>query len=346
MFALSANLRLARARAGTAKIWAVVKADAYGHGLERVQPALEEADGLALLELDQAARARERGWEKPILMLEGFFDETELETFTAYHLTTVVHCVEQVAILEKARLFSPLDVYIKLNSGMNRLGIRPADTGAVLRRLRESGNVGNVTLMSHFADADGPGGVAEQMAVIEQVSQWFKLPVSCANSAAILRFPQTRTAWVRPGIMLYGCSPFPDENAMSIGVTPVMTLSSQIIAVQEVEKGARVGYSGTFVAPRAMRVGVVACGYADGYPRHAPGGTPILVNGTRTGTLGRVSMDMLFADLSGLPDAGVGSSVTLWGHGLSADEVASSAGTVSYELLCGLTQRVPVKVID
>lgn len=343
--ALRGNLAMLRERAGGARIWAIVKADAYGHGLARVLPALAAADGLAILELDAAIAARERGWSKPILLLEGFFEAAELEIFSCHRLTAVIHHAGQIAMLESARLSTPIDVYLKVNTGMNRLGFAPGEAAGVLSRLRARGGVSAVTLMTHYADADAERGVAEQAAAFEALAARLGVPVSSANSAALLRHPRTLGDWVRPGIILYGCSPFPGEDASSFGARPVMTLTSRIIAVQEVEPGARVGYSGTFIAGEAMRIGIVACGYADGYPRHAPGGTPILVDGVRTRTLGRVSMDMLFADLSGLPKASVGSQVTLWGEGLSADEVATSAGTVSYELLCSLAARVPVTVL-
>jgi alanine racemase len=196
--------------------------------------------------------------------------------------------------------------------------------------------------MTHFADADGKRGVRWQLERFEAMTASAKFPRSLANSAAILRFPETHADWVRPGIMLYGCSPFADESAEKLELRPAMTLSSELIAVRTLRAGDSVGYGCTFTASEPMRVGVVACGYADGYPRHAPTGTPVLVGGKRTRTLGRVAMDMLFADLGGVPEAAVGSPVILWGEGLSADEVAASAGTVSYELLCALSPRVPV----
>jgi alanine racemase len=343
--ALRHNLRLARRRSPAARVWAVVKANAYGHGLQRAVQAFQAADGLALLEIDEAARLRESGWTGPLLLLEGFFDATDLPVFAAHRFTAVVHDAGQVAMIERAKLAAPLDVYLKINTGMNRLGFRPARAHEMLERLRASGNTASVTLMTHFADADGPRGVAEPLAAMEEASRGLALPRSCANSAALLRFPQTHFDWVRPGIMLYGCSPFPDESAGSIGLRPAMTLRSALIGVQTLAAGERVGYSGLFEAERETRVGVVALGYADGYPRHAPVGTPVLVAGRRTRTVGRVSMDLMFVDLTDVPAAGPGTEVTLWGEGLSADEVAAAAGTVSYELLCALSPRVPVHVI-
>jgi len=254
----------------------------------------------------------------------------------------VVHDPEQLAMLEKARLPRRIAVVAKLNTGMNRLGFPVEDLSGVLDRLRNCPGVGAVALMTHFADADGKRGVRWQLERFEAATTGVDLPRSLANSAALLRYPESHKDWVRPGIMLYGCSPFPDESAEALGLKPAMTLASELIAVRDLRPGDSVGYGGTYTASGPMRIGIVACGYADGYPRHAPTGTPILVCGRRTRTLGRVAMDMLFADLTGIPEAAVGSPVTLWGEGLSADEVAASAGTVSYELLCAVTPRVPV----
>ena len=340
--ALRHNLEIARARAGGARVWAVVKANAYGHGLARAVAALGTgADGFALLDIEEAVRLREGGIAQPILLLEGFFSPADLATIGTYRLATVVHSPEQLAMLEATRLATRVTVYLKVNSGMNRLGVAPEAARSFVERLRACGNVSEIVLMTHFADADGPRGVAEQLERFESGARGLALPRSLANSAAVLRHPDTRGAWVRPGIMLYGCSPFPDEPAAALGLRPVMTLASELIAVRELAAGERVGYGGTFTADRRMRIGVVACGYADGYPRHAPTGTPILVDGRRTRTLGRVSMDMLAVDLDPIPWGRVGSPVTLWGEGLSCDEVAAAAGTVSYQLLCALAARVP-----
>ncbi len=342
--ALRHNLQVARRRAPGARIWAVVKANAYGHGLARCWRAFEAADGLALLELEDALWLREQRWPKPVLMLEGFFDAGDLRLFARHRLTAVVHEEEQLSLIERTPLDASLDVYLKINSGMNRLGFRPAAVPRALERLRASGRVGSISLMTHFPDADGPRGVADPIAVFDAAAHGLDLPQSTANSAALLRFPETHRDWVRPGIVLYGCSPFEDESAHALGLAPAMTLKSRIVAVQRLSAGERVGYAGTFTASRPTRVGIVALGYADGYPRHASEGTPVLVAGRRTGTVGRVSMDLLCVDLNGLPKEGVGSEVTLWGEGLSADEVAASSGTVSYELLCALSPRVPVDV--
>ena len=340
--ALRHNLGAARLRAPRSRICAVVKANAYGHGLARAARAFAAAEGLALIELEAALELRRTGERRPILLLQGFFSPEELEPIAAHGLTTVVHNPEQLAMLEEARLPGRIAVVAKLNTGMNRLGFPVEDLSGVLDRLRNCPGVGAVALMTHFADADGKRGVRWQLERFEAATTGVDLPRSLANSAALLRYPESHKDWVRPGIMLYGCSPFPDESAEALGLKPAMTLASELIAVRDLRPGDSVGYGGTYTASGPMRIGIVACGYADGYPRHAPTGTPILVCGRRTRTLGRVAMDVLFADLTGIPEAAVGSPATLWGEGLSVDEVAASAGTVSYELLCALTPRVPV----
>ena len=339
--ALRNNLAVARARAPDARVWAVVKANAYGHGLLRAVEALATADGFALLDLEEAVRLRDAGVRKPILLLEGFFSLDDLAVVVEHGLSVVVHSEEQVDMLASAGFPARIPLYLKLNTGMNRLGFSPEAFGIALERLQGSRMAGEITLMTHFAEADGERGIREQLEKFEKVTHGLALPRSLANSAALLRFPETHADWVRPGIMLYGCSPFPDEPAESFGLRPVMTLASELLVVRELDAGDRVGYGGVFVAPKRMRIGVVACGYADGYPRHAPDGTPALVAGRRARTAGRVSMDMLTVDLTGIPEAAVGAPVTLWGEGLSADEVAASAGTISYELLCRLAARVP-----
>ena len=344
--ALAHNLRVARRHAGAARIWAVIKANAYGHGVERAARALEAADGFAVLDFEEAARLRATGVAKPILMLEGAFQARDIELLARQSLTPVIHHAGQVDLLRRSPPAAPIDVYVKVNSGMNRLGFAPGDVHAGVAALRELRQVRSITLMTHFADADGASGVQAQLAGFEHSTKDFPGPRSLANSAALLRFPETRADWVRPGIMLYGCSPFGHESAElraeALGLAPAMTLSSELIATQRLKAGERIGYGFSYQAAGEMTIGVVACGYADGYPRHAPAGTPVLVNGRRTRIVGRVSMDMITVDLTGLEDARIGSPVTLWGEGLSADEVAASAGTLSYELLCALAPRVPV----
>jgi alanine racemase len=344
--ALRSNLELARRVAPQARPLAVIKAGAYGHGLLRAAGALQHADGFAVLDLDDAVRLRQAGHDRRILLLEGFFEPLELPCFCEHGLTAVVHSPEQIRMLEQTRLTSRVAVFLKVNTGMNRLGL-PADAlRGALTRLQASGNVGEITLMTHFANADDARGIQWQLEIFRRATAGLDLPVSTANSATLLRYPAVTQGWARPGIMLYGASPFADQSAAELGLTPVMTLEGSIIAVQSLMPGDSVGYGGAFTAERRMRIGVAACGYADGYPRHAGSGTPVLVNGRRTGTVGRVSMDMLCVDLTDLPDAGIGSMVVLWGEGMPVEEVAAAAGTVSYELLCGLAARVPVVELE
>ncbi len=343
--ALRHNDAVARRHACGAPIWTVVKADAYGHGLLRVARALgATADGYALIELEGALALRHAGCRQPILMLEGFYGAEELPLFAQHRLTPVLHCAEQLRALASAALANPLPVYLKLNTGMNRLGFNADELPAALDLLRRSPQVAGITLMTHFADADGERGVAQQQASLAMiVADLGEQVISAANSAALIGHPQSPRNWARPGIMLYGASPFPEQqSAAALDLRPVMTLAAELIGVRELVAGDRVGYGGVFTAERPMPIGIVACGYADGYPRHAGTGTPVLVEGRRTRLLGRVSMDKLCVDLSAVPEARRGSPVVLWGEGLPADEVATAAGTVAYELFCALAPRVPV----
>ena len=345
--ALAHNLTVARRHAGDAKVWAVIKANAYGHGLERAARALAAADGYAVLDFQEAARLRVAGIDKPILMLEGIFKPGDVPLLAKYRLTPVIHNSEQVEMLRGAELAHEIDVYLKVNSGLNRLGFTVDNLRPAYNALRLHPRVGQITLMTHFADADGAGGVKSQLDWFNELTKPFEPQSrSLANSAALVAFPEARGEWVRPGIILYGCSPFvgmsSSRSAASLGLKPAMTLTSEIIATQHLQAGERIGYGGTYEAVGEMTIGVVACGYADGYPRHAPSGTPVLVNGKRARIVGRVSMDMLSVDISDLPEAYIGTPVTLWGEGLSADEVAAACGTLSYELLVKLTARVPV----
>jgi alanine racemase len=338
--ALAHNLNIARQHAGDAKVWAVVKANAYGHGLERAAQAFAAADGYAVLDFQEAARLRLAGFTQPLLMLEGVFKPADVPLLTKYSLTPVIHNRAQIDMLRE--LAEPVDVYFKVNSGMNRLGFTAETAAGAYGALRENPRVRSVTLMTHFADADGASGVKAQLEWFGELTKSFQGPRSLANSAALLRFPEARGDWVRPGIMLYGCSPFADKSAEALGLQPAMTLTTEIIATQHLHPGERVGYGFGYEAVGELTIGVIACGYADGYPRHAPTGTPVLVDGRRTRIVGRVSMDMITVDISDIPQAGVGTPVTLWGEGLSADEVGAAAGTLSYELLCALAPRVPV----
>ncbi len=340
--ALRHNFGIARRRAGRARLWAVVKANAYGHGLERAVAALADlADGFALIELESAVALRECGLKQPILLLEGFYAADELPLFVRHRLIPVLHRCDQVAALLAAGWPADLPVYLKINSGMNRLGFDAAGLAAAKSAL--AGRHIETVLMTHFADADGLRGIDWQLERFAAMTAGMNDLRSLGNSAAILRFPDRVGDWARPGIMLYGGSPFAEIAAAELDLRPAMTLASEIIAVQDLVPGDSVGYGCTFTAERPMRVGIVACGYADGYPRHAPTGTPVLVEGVRTRTLGRVSMDKLCVDLTDLPaTVGAGGMAVLWGQGLPADEVAAAAGTISYELFCALAQRVPV----
>ncbi|PUE35059.1 alanine racemase [Limnohabitans sp. Jir72] len=351
--ALRHNLGVARQAAPDAQAWAVVKANAYGHGIERVFESLRGADGFALLDLNEAERVRALGWRGPILLLEGAFEARDLELCSRLHLWHTVHCDEQIDMLALHKTHEPHRVFLKMNSGMNRLGFAPQRFRSAWTRLNALPQVDEISLITHFSDADGDKGIAEQVARFEEATRDLPGERSLSNSAATLRHAQeasVKADWIRPGIALYGSSPdFPAHTAADWALQPAMSLHANVIAVQHLRAGDSVGYGSSFVADDAMRIGVVACGYADGYPRLCPTGTPVLVGGSRSRTLGRVSMDMLAVDLSDVPAAGVGSQVTLWGRAadgavLSIDEVAQAAGTVGYELMCALSQRVPVVV--
>jgi alanine racemase len=341
------NLARARACAPSAKIWAVVKANAYGHGLERGMRGFAAADGLALIELENAVRLRQLGWSKPILLLEGFFDATDIPLLAEHDLSTTVHCIEQVKMLEYTQLYRPIDVHLKMNTGMNRLGFRPEEYAAAYKRLAAIPGIRSITLMTHFANADELEH--PRLTIMEQVRRFHAgsegLPGqhSLCNSGGVLNAaglpPALSTDWVRPGIMLYGGTPG-GKTAAEFGLLPTMTLTSEIIGIQHIGAGDTVGYGSRFEATGPMLVGVVACGYADGYPRHAPHGTPVVVDGVRTTLVGRVSMDMMTVDLTPVANARVGSRVILWGDGLPIDEVAHAAGTIGYELMCAVAPRV------
>ena len=341
--ALRHNYRLARELSG-ARALAVVKADAYGHGAVRCAQALEaEADGFAVACIEEALALREAGIRAPILLLEGFFEADELTLIDQHELWCVVHAQWQIEAVEQAQLSKPLTVWLKLDSGMHRVGLHPADYQAAYRRLLASGKVGKIVLMSHFARADEPAceRTAEQLAVFQQAREGLAAEVSLRNSPAVLGWPQVPSDWVRPGIMLYGATPFEQAQQQAARLQPVMTLESKIISVRELPAGEPVGYGARFVAERPTRVGVVAMGYADGYPRHAPTGTPVVVDGQLTRLIGRVSMDMLTVDLTDLPQAGLGSRVELWGKQVLASDVAMAAGSIPYQIFCNL-RRVPL----
>jgi alanine racemase len=348
--AMQHNLARARACAPTAKVWAVVKANAYGHGLERGMRGFVQADGLALIETENALRLRELGWVKPILLLEGIFDAADVPLLAEHNINSAVHCIEQIKMLEYTQLYRPIDVHLKMNTGMNRLGFRPDEYSAAYKRLRAIPGIRNITLMTHFANADelqNPRlSITEQVRRFREGANGLEGQRSLSNSGGVLHqaalSKELHNDWVRPGVMLYGGTPGGGVTAKEYGLLPTMTLKSEIIGIQQLRQGDTVGYGSRFEAPGPMLVGVVACGYADGYPRHAEHGTPVLVDGVKTRLVGRVSMDMMTVDLTPVANARVGSKVTLWGDGLPIDEVANSAGTIGYELMCALAPRVRV----
>lgn len=340
--ALRHNYRLARESTG-ARALAVIKADAYGHGAVRVAQALEtEADGFAVACIEEALELRAAGIRAPVLLLEGFFEAAELALIVEHDFWFVVHSAWQLEAIEQAAIGRPLTAWLKLDTGMHRVGFLPDEYRAAYQRLQASGKVAKVVLMSHFARADELDCPRsnEQLAVFNSVTEGLAGEISLRNSPAVLGWPNIPSDWVRPGIMLYGATPFDRSQPLADQLQPVMTLESKIISVRELPAGEPVGYGATFVTRQTTRVGVVAMGYADGYPRQAPTGTPVWIDGQPSQLLGRVSMDMLCVDLTHLPQAGLGSQVELWSRNVLASEVAEHAGTIPYQIFCNL-RRVP-----
>ena len=340
--ALQQNFFHVKKLAPASKVMAVLKANAYGHGLIESAMALKEADGFAVLNLADAIDLREHGFEQKILLLEGFFAADEVNICANMNIEAVIHNHEQIQMIDQSRIKKLLDIHLKFNTGMNRLGFVYDKSSPLIDELLSHNKINNVTLMTHFATADEAAGIDQQMQHFLSICKGRNQLRSVANSAAIIRYPESHMEWVRPGIMLYGASPFSDQHVDKLQLKPVMTMSSEIIAVQHLKAGQSVGYGSMFQAKKNTRVGIVAAGYADGYPRHAPTGTPVIVDGARTKTLGRVSMDMLYVDITAMPNAGRGSNVELWGKKISVDEVAAHAGTVGYELLCAVSASIRV----
>ena len=350
--ALRHNLEQVRKAAPDAKLMCMVKANAYGHGLEHAFAGLRAADGFAVLEIAEAQRLRALDWRGPILLIEGVFDPRDLEMCSRLGLWHTVHCDRQIDWLAAHKTQVPHRVFLKMNSGMNRLGFTPERFRSAYARLNALTQVEEISFITHFSDADGPRGTAHQRAVFERATHDLPGERTLCNSAASLleaADEHLRGDWVRPGIVLFGSSPdYPAHTAQQWNLQPAMTLSAQVIGTQQLQAGDTVGYGSTFTATGPMHIGVVSCGYADGYPRLCGTDTPVLVNGVRTRLLGRVSMDMLCVDLTPVPDAGLGSEVVLWGRSpktgavLSIDEVAAAAGTVGYELMCAVAPRVPM----
>lgn len=336
------NLARVRELAPRARVVAVIKADAYGHGLERMAAALAGADAFGVACLEEALALREAGIAAPIVLLEGAFAAAELVHIRALGLDTVVHHDAQVRMLERAGGGAPVRVWIKVDTGMHRLGFQPAQVTGIAARLTAAPAVAPpLRLMTQLACAADPGSasVGRQIAAFDRAAAGLAAEHSIANSAAVVTWPQAHRDWVRPGLMLYGASPVDGRPAAALGLAPVMTVRSALIAVQQVGAGEGIGYGAAWRCPEPMPVGVVAMGYGDGYPRHAASGTPMLVNGRRAALVGKPSMDMLCVDLRACPQARIGDPVVLWGEGLPVDEVAAHAGTVAYQLLCSVRMR-------
>ncbi len=347
--ALRQNLQRAREAAPNSRVMAVIKADGYGHGMLRVAKALADADALAVGRVNEGILLREAGEARPVTVLEGFFDRAELESAARYGLDLVIHESNQIELLETTSLEEPLSCWLKLDTGMHRLGFTPAEVEEAYSRLAACASVRTpIRLMTHLAQADDLASMEteSQLEQFRDMVRKLDLEASSANSAGVLGWKEPHNDWVRPGIMLYGSSPFLNKTGPEDGLAPVMTFSSRLIAINQFKEGDTIGYGGSWRCPEDMRVGVIAVGYGDGYPRHAPPGTPVLVNGQRVPLVGRVSMDMITVDLRKQPQAKVGDPAILWGRGLSADEIAEAAGTIAYELFCGLAGRSRVQVLE
>jgi alanine racemase len=336
---------------------AVIKSNGYGHGLVTAARAFDAADAYAVARMEEAQLLRNAGVEKPLVLLEGLFDRDDLLLAGSQRFEVVVHCAEQVRMLAELDTALPLVVWLKVDTGMHRLGLAPRDVAEAVRRLRDADAVGELRLMTHFAQAERleDGTTAEQIGRLCHVAGHFDGAVTLANSAAILgwkrsldgltaQFPELGPPWIRPGISLYGISPFPEGSGADLGLRPAMEFLSTLIAVKPVAAGERGGYGGRYTATRDMRLGIAAVGYGDGYPWRMPDGAPVLVDGRRAPIAGRVSMDMITIDVTEHP-AAVGSEVVLWGRGLPVEEVARAAGTIPYELVCRVTERV-IKVAE
>lgn len=347
--ALRHNLQQVRNHAPGARVMAIVKADGYGHGLAWVAGVLRQADAFGVASVDEGVRLRDSGAadSRSVFLLEGFFDADEFPLLARHRLSPVIHHEQQIVMLATQRLKPPLTVCVKLDSGMHRLGFAPDRLPDILARLRACASVGEILVLSHLASADN----RDDSATHRQIETFLAhaagkgLQLSLANSAGVMAWPESHLDWVRPGIMLYGASPLAGVSAAALELKPVMTLASKLIAVHQRHRGDAVGYGGDWRCPEDMPVGVVAMGYGDGYPRHVPPGTPVLINDKPVALIGRVSMDMITVDLRTQSAAKVGDPVVFWGAGLPVDEIAAKAGTVSYELLCQVTARVPRVVV-
>lgn len=348
MAALISNLERVRGLAPQSKVMSIIKANAYGHGLVRIALALSaETDAFGVASGEEAWALRMAGIKQPITLLEGFFSEDEFPSIEEHQFTLTIHHVWQINVLAKAKLKQPLKVWLKIDTGMHRLGLAPELVAEAVEHLQQSGNVYEIGFMTHFASADDTNDATteQQLELFQQTLSPLDGERSSANSAGIVGWPQSHHEWVRPGIMLYGVSPMLGQQGSEHGLKPVMSLRSRLIAVNYLKKGDRIGYGGTWECPEDMPVGVVAIGYGDGYPRHAKEGTPVLVRDQLVPLLGRVSMDMITVDLRRVVQPRVGDAVTLWGEGLPIELIAEASATIGYELLCGVTPRVRVTEI-
>lgn len=345
--ALTHNLARVRELAPKRKIIAMVKANAYGHGIVRVAQALNDADALGVASFEEGMKLREAGIVQDIVLMEGLFDESELSECVRHNFTFVVHHADHIRMLKKAKLAKSVHVWLKINTGMHRLGIQPSELDQYYQQLYLCENVQKpIGLMTHFAEADllHSKATAQQLALFNSVTGRYQCPKSLANSAAIIAWQETLGDWVRPGLMLYGASPFVQRTGLDHNLRPVMTLASKLIAITPVKKGGKVGYGGTWSAPQDMTIGVVGVGYGDGYPQFAQNGTPVLVKGVECPLAGRVSMDMLTVDLRNLNNAQIGDPVVLWGSGLPVEKIAQASLTSAYEILTRMTPRPKIEV--
>ena len=341
--AVAHNFQKVREAAPRSKIMAVIKGNGYGHGLLAMAGALPHADAFAVARVDEGIRLRKAGIKNRIVVLEGFTATQELEALLIYQLDALVHSFTQLDIFEQRTERAQIAVWLKMDTGMNRLGFKLHDFHAVYQRLQQCSIIKRpIRLMTHLASADDRQDpmTLVQIERFNSTLQGISGERSIANSAGILGWQHALADWVRPGIMLYGISPFPEQTGEQLGLKPIMALQSRLIAVKPIAQGETVGYAGSWVCEQATRLGVVAIGYGDGYPRYAKVGTPVLINGQRVPLIGRVSMDMITVDLNSLPDAKPGDPVTLWGEGLAVEEIAQWADTIPYTLVCGITQRV------
>ncbi|MDH3466877.1 MAG: alanine racemase [Gammaproteobacteria bacterium] len=341
--ALRHNFQQVRKAVGAAQILSVVKADAYGHGSQAVATALMDGDGFGVASVDEAVLLRELGVHKPIVVFGSFSSATEVPVLLQHDIAPMVHCREQLELLEQTSCSGQCDVWIKIDTGMHRVGFDEAEVGTIISNTQRCASVRRVLLMSHLANADDPEDPfsRQQIATFRRCTDGRGLDRSVANSAGVVAWPASHFDWVRPGVMLYGVSPLRSQTGTELGLRPVMTLKSEVIALKTVLEGEHVGYGGAWTAKRTARLAVVACGYGDGYPRHTAAKSAVLIDGRRAPIAGRVSMDLMSVDVSMHPNVALGDEVILWGSGLAVEEVADNAATIGYEILCGVTKRVP-----